>query len=88
MTEPTAPDEGHKEASMQELVTNTGTMSIQPRNEIEDPMAPQGAVGRQEHRVLKSPSTVGVPWLQIVLADVSELTGLLWLSFQLDMKGL
>ncbi|XP_052263139.1 protein HID1-like isoform X2 [Dreissena polymorpha] len=61
MTEPTAPDEGHKEASMQELVTNTGTMSIQPRNEIEDPMAPQGAVGRQEHRVLKSPSTETPP---------------------------
>jgi hypothetical protein len=39
MTEPSAPDDAHKEP-MQELATSAGTMSIQPKNEIEDPMAP------------------------------------------------
>lgn len=39
MTEHTAPDVSHKE-TIQELATSAGTMSIQPRNEIEDPMGP------------------------------------------------
>ncbi|WAQ96055.1 HID1-like protein [Mya arenaria] len=60
MTEHTAPDEVHKEA-LQELATSTGTMSIQPRNEIEDPMAPQGSPTKPEPKVFKSPSTETPP---------------------------
>lgn len=58
MTEQSAPDDGHKE-TIQDLATSAGTMSIQPKNEIEDPMAPQGAVGGQ-NKVVKSKSTVSV----------------------------
>ncbi|WAQ96014.1 HID1-like protein [Mya arenaria] len=60
MTEHTAPDEVHKEA-LQELATSTGTMSIQPRNEIEDPMAPQGSPTKPELKAFKSPSTETPP---------------------------
>ena len=66
MTEHTAPDDAHKEP-MQELASSTGTMSIQPKNEIEDPMAPSssdkdGQV--QQGKMQKSKSVVGfVYWL-------------------------
>ena len=44
MTEAAPPDESHKDAPMKELATSAGTLSIQPRNEIEDPMdSPQKA---------------------------------------------
>lgn len=56
MTEKSAPDEVHKEA-MQDLATSAGTLSIQPRNEIEDPMSPQGAAGGPS-KMVKSKSTV------------------------------
>ena len=56
MTEQAAPDEVHKE-TLQELATSAGTMSIQPRNEIEDPMASH--IGDGDHaKVTKSISTV------------------------------
>ena len=38
MTEQSAPDDGHKE-NLQELATSAGTHSVQPKNEIEDPLA-------------------------------------------------
>jgi len=72
MTEKAAPDEGHQEvgAAMGELATSAGTMSIQPRSEIEDPMAPQGTPPRPEPgppRVAKTPSTVGVPLVLVYM---------------------
>ena len=44
MTEAAPPDDTHKEAPMKELATSAGTHSVQPKNEIEDPMeSPQVA---------------------------------------------
>ncbi|XP_045214651.2 protein HID1-like isoform X4 [Mercenaria mercenaria] len=55
MTEHAAPDEVHKEP-MQELATSTGTMNIQPKNEIEDPMAPSGTEKDAQGKMQKSKS--------------------------------
>ena len=53
MTEAAPPDESHKDAPMKELATSAGTLSIQPRNEIEDPMdSPQ--VAKKELQKSKS----------------------------------
>ena len=53
MTEAAPPDESHKDAPMKELATSAGTHSIQPRNEIEDPMdSPQ--VAKKELQKAKS----------------------------------
>lgn len=45
MTEKSAPDEGHKPPTLKEIAEATGTHSIQPANEIQDPMAPDTAAG-------------------------------------------
>ncbi|KAL4240921.1 cell wall biogenesis protein [Mactra antiquata] len=56
MTEHAAPDEVHKE-SLQELATSAGTMSIQPKNEIEDPMAPNTTEGASGGKTESSDAT-------------------------------
>lgn len=74
MTEHAAPDEVHKE-SLQELATAAGTMSIQPKNEIEDPMAPAGAAAKSDQsgpaKVQKAESVVSPCCLtdEIICAD-------------------
>lgn len=37
MTEKAAPDEGHRDPTLQELASSTGSHNVQPPNEIEDP---------------------------------------------------
>ena len=61
MTEAAPPDDTHKEAPMKELATSAGTHSVQPKNEIEDPMESPQVAKKELQKTRSLVSTVMSP---------------------------